>query len=277
MTGEEHPTSAGSRTTGRRRTVAFTAMAVVAVAAGAVLAGSAEGAADDGQHKVGHRAANAAATVPAGWFTLAGSDGAPVRFDPCAPVVVSVDPAAAAVPGLTDAVEQAVEVVGRASGLDLEMVAPGTNGAGDGTAEDVQTVRVAVVAPGETVGSPGGVAGEDGTTVVEWRSNASDGRVLRRSDLYVPTASATTVAASPGRVLHLLGHAVGLAERDDPTSVMGPKPHDLDGFSPSDLSALHQLGRRAGCADTLLPDGSTGMAVGREATLDTFTTKEDTP
>lgn len=227
-------------------------VALAAVAAAAVLWWAVRG---DGDRATTGAAAQTDAAGFAFWATRA--DGAPVRWNPCAPIAWTVNPDGApssAVADVADALERLSEVTGlrfRYDGTTDE--APDVDRApyqperyGDRWApllfawEDQATTAAPLRGVDRAVAVP--VAVEDvfvtAQVVLNRDSVLAGGFEARRS-----SRGAT--------LLHELGHVVGLTHVDDPVQLMFPYPAGgRSTWGDGDLAGLAQLGRDQGCLTT---------------------------
>lgn len=173
-------------------------------------------------------------------------DGAPVRYDPCAPIHVVVN-RRAAVEGADRMLTEALDSVAAATGLTF---------VDDGYTNEVPSPRrgrvpgsrgpvlVAWSDPDETEdleGAVAGVAGSVSTRGSRWFDTGTvtlDGpqldRVVRRPSGW---------AAARAVVLHELGHLVGLDHVDAKAELMQPEGQpDVTDWGPGDREGLAALG-----------------------------------
>jgi hypothetical protein len=164
--------------------------------------------------------------------------GRTARWNPCAPIAYSVDPAHS-YPGALDDVAYAVEEISQATGL--RFVRAGTlPGAADLTIRWSSPARVPALR-GSNVGVGGssvlnGTTRVDGHVVLDYtqRMSARNGQELDR--------------LRKGLLLHEIGHAIGLDHNDDERSIMYPSLRPLvPHYSAGDLRGLAMLGAGGGC------------------------------
>lgn len=189
------------------------------------------------------------------WETNA--DGTPVRWDPCRPVELAVNPAGA-YPGFERDLRVALATVATATGLELTRVADTTEVAGSErrlASSDGQRwapVLVAFGPPGtgglELRGHDRGIAVPVAVGPSGDRSFVTGQVVLNaeRDDL---SAGFQDRAYSWGAtLLHELGHLVGLDHVDDPSELMATYPGSgAVRFGPGDLEGLAAVGAAGGC------------------------------
>ncbi len=223
-----------------------------------------DGAADDG---VGNGATNGRVSYPAAaqdgyavWER--NDDGVPVRWDPCEPIELVLAP-----DGWPDGtradLDAAIDTLGRASGLDLEIVGT-TDERPSGSRLPYQPERygerwapvlIAWAEPGEAglplrdidrgVAVPVAVGTEGDRTYVS-------GQVVfnvDRDDL--ESGSADRSSSWRATILHELAHLLGLAHVDDPDQLMYTYPGEGPVIlGDGDLRGLEAVGERHGCRTT---------------------------
>lgn len=191
---------------------------------------------------------------PDGWTPWAvNDDGAPVRWDPCRPVELVVNPAGA-YPGFAEDLSEAVDDVADAAGLDVEIVEEvDERPAGDRELHQPERygerwapVLVAAAEPGEddlplrdtdrAIAAPVAV-GPAGSQVF-----VSGQVVLNRERDDIAAGSADLAESWGGILRHELGHLLGLDHVDDPDQVMhahpAPGPVELGDGDRRGLAAL---------------------------------------
>ena len=196
-------------------------------------------------------------TDPGGYtFVRTGDGGAPVVWDPCAPVHVVVRPTAEP-PGGRDAVRAALDEVGAASGLVFVVdgetdEAPSTQRRGTDHARYGDRAAPVLVAWSDAaeyppLGGALGVAGPlpaTGATGERWVS----GSVVLDAAWFADALDDDLGRRRAGAVLrHELAHLVGLGHSADPFSLMSPAYQSVFELSLSDRAGLARLGGGA-CA-----------------------------
>ncbi len=179
-------------------------------------------------------------------------DGGPVRYDPCAPIHVVINPRTA-VEGADRMVAEALDSVSAATGLTF---------VDDGTTDEAPSTRrggapgsrgpvlIAWSDPEESTslkGAVAGVAGSISTRGGRWFDTGAvtlDGPQLKR---IVRQRSGWEAARAV--VLHELGHLVGLDHVDAEGELMQPEARpDVTDWGPGDREGLAALGGGA-CRD----------------------------
>ncbi len=182
------------------------------------------------------------------------SGGIPVRFDPCRPIHLVVNTAAAP-PGADRLLREAAAAVGAASGLQLVV---------DGTTTEPPTshrppidkerygnrwspVLVAWTDPSAVPGLEGRVAGLGGPAMAPFYTDAQKHWVS--GSVYLDAPTFADILASPGQwkaaraiVMHELGHLVGLAHVGTATELMYAENTGQVDFGPGDREGLRRLG-----------------------------------
>lgn len=201
--------------------------------------------------------------------------GAPLRWDACAPVpfVLNGD---GAPPGAADDVRAALSRLADASGLDLVLLGTTEERPSrdrplverDGSGWRWRPVLVAWTAPGEGglpltpldrgVALP--VAVRDGD-----RESFVTGQVVlnvRRADL--APGFGDRADALGALLLHELAHVLGLDHVDDPGELMWDRPGEGPvTLGPGDRAGLRAIGADAGCRPSPDPAAGRGLAVDR--------------
>lgn len=186
-------------------------------------------------------------------FIAVRDDGTPVRYDPCAPIHVMVN-AAAAPDGTDGLVSEALDEIADATGLvfadDGSTDVRWSDDVDRLAAETAPSVIIVWTAPsvrsdlkGDTTGTGGSVPSIDG----DWYES---GTVLldapQLDDVLDADDGRTEVLAV---VMHELAHVVGLDHVDDPLELMYPESRPgVTSFGPGDLAGLAQVGA-GGCRD----------------------------
>jgi hypothetical protein len=192
-------------------------------------------------------------------FWAHNDDGAPVRWDPCAPIELVVGSGAVPAGGLDD-LQVAVERLGRESGLrfvvlgetDERPSAERSPYQPDRYGERWAPVLVAWARPGEAglrttdrgLAIPVAVGPEGDRTYVS-------GQVVlnaERGDLRPGFADRSHSWGAT--LLHELGHLVGLAHAEDESELMAVHPGEGPvELGPGDRTGLRELGSEAGCRE----------------------------
>jgi hypothetical protein len=193
------------------------------------------------------------------------TDGQPVRWDPCSPIDVVVAPDGVP-PGGLDDLEEAVERLRRATGLDLRVTGT-TEERPSGARLPYQPERygerwapvlVAWGPPHEDgvplrdidrgVGIPVALGGSGARSYIT-------GQVVLNADRDDLVAGFADRATSWGAtVLHELAHVLGLDHVDDPEALMYRFPGEGPiRFAPGDLAGLRAIGATDGCLDVPTP------------------------
>jgi hypothetical protein len=254
----------------RSRGLAAGPWLVLAVLAGAVVAVAALGGAvawmlESQRDEVEVAAGPAGASAEGFDVWSRNDDGVPVRWDPCSPIDLVLDPTDAPAGAAAD-LEEAVDRLRDASGLDLRVL---------GTTDESPTGNRPPYQP-ERYGE------RWAPVLVAWARPGDDGNRLRDTDRGV----AVPVAAGPegdrtyvtgqivlhaGRddlvagfedrarswgstLLHELVHVLGLGHVDDPDELMYVHPGDGPvELGPGDLAGLAAVGPDHGCRDVPAP------------------------
>lgn len=175
--------------------------------------------------------------------------GAPVSWEPCAPVELVVNPDGGP-PGAVDQVRAAAAQVEAASGVQLRVA--GTTRERPSEDRDEAMLRYpggwapALVAWTDTEETPSfdddrlGQAAPSGSTLngPHWVS----GQVLLDEDLATDAPAELRAAATHHVLLHELGHLLGLAHVGDPDEVMYPGGEHQTTLGPGDTAGLRVLG-----------------------------------
>ncbi|MGJ9422491.1 hypothetical protein [Aeromicrobium sp. CF3.5] len=173
-------------------------------------------------------------------------DGEPVRYDPCAPIHVVVNPRTA-IEGADEMLQQALDSVTAATGLTFVQDGVTDEAPSDqrGSVPGSQDpVLIAWSDPDEVEALEGSVAGIGGSVSTRgspWFDTGAvtlDGPqladVLRRPGGWV---------SARGVVLHELGHLVGLGHVDAEDELMAPRGRPgIDDWGPGDREGLAALG-----------------------------------
>lgn len=180
--------------------------------------------------------------------------GGPVGYDPCLPIQVYVNdelqPWRAR--GL---VEDAVEEVAEASGLDISFAGSTTESATADSAGlrarlggGAPVVLVAWTTPEVVPKLTGTVIGLGGSIASSAPGDPRLRYVAGRVVLDTPQLKDVISLLGNGRaearavIMHELGHVLGLTHVDDPRSLMHPTNYLVTEFSPGDLQGLKNLG-----------------------------------
>lgn len=186
-------------------------------------------------------------------WTQPGGDE-PVAYDPCRPIPVVVNEAAAP-PGATAIVSQAITEMAVITGLQLTMEGSTDEGpAVDRPAFQPERygdrwapVLLAWTDPTEVPELAGAVTGVGGSVLVRGRGSAPAVYVLGIVLLDGPQAASMLGggdAAVRALVLHELGHLLGLDHVEDDTQLMHDQPStDVVELQQGDLAGLAELGR----------------------------------
>ena len=181
-------------------------------------------------------------------------EDSPVRWDPCRPIDLVVNPRAAPEGG-DQLLREAVEEISAATGLQFRI--------GDWTEElpskerspvqaDVYGDRwapviVAWTDPDELAGLTGDVAGLGGGQPVSTRGSplvyVTGGVFLDGPQLSQVLERPDGAAEVRAVIARELGHLVGLDHVTDPTQLMAPEAGDVVHFASGDLAGLGELGR----------------------------------
>ena len=185
-------------------------------------------------------------------FLATQEGGGPVAYDPCRAVHVVVDDRTA-FDGGAEALQEALDDVGHATGLVIEVEGP-TDETPSATREAYQPDRygprwapvlIAWSDPSETPALDGDVAGIGGSSYV----STDRGSVYVTGSVELDGPQLAEIADGPegltgvrGAIAHQLGHLVGLADVSDPTQLMSATS-TATGFADGDLTGLARLGR----------------------------------
>lgn len=173
----------------------------------------------------------------------------PVTYDACEPLRIVVNPREA-IPGAEAVLQEAIEEIERASGLDL--VVEGTTTESDSRTRPVEDgddwapVLVEWSDPDThelLEGSVAGYAGSSSFEISETRWYVTGSVVLDGPDL--ARLDRDTVRAI---IMHELGHLLGLDHVDDEAEVMNEIGVAATSWGPGDLAGLAELGE-GGCVD----------------------------
>jgi Matrixin len=170
-------------------------------------------------------------------FSVTATDGSPIRWNPCQPVLVNVNFTNAqphARGSFADAIEQARISTGLNLVVNETTTTVPTNGTLSvrwGSAADVPQLTGSVLALGGFSYSSRRIV---------------RGSVIVRSDLAF-TSSRNGENTLTGTLAHELAHALGLAHVNDASQLMYPFANGLDRYQAGDRTGLGQLGAGAGC------------------------------
>ena len=173
-------------------------------------------------------------------------DGEPVRYDPCAPIHVVVNPRTA-IEGSDEMLTQALDSVSAATGLTFVR---------DGDTDEVPDARRGIVAGSQ---EPVLIAWSDPEEVEDLEGSVAGigGSVSARGGQWFDTGAVTLDgpqladvlrqpggwASARGVVLHELGHLVGLGHVDATEELMQPRGRrGIDDWGPGDREGLAALG-----------------------------------
>lgn len=173
-------------------------------------------------------------------------DGEPVRYDPCAPIHVVVNPRTA-IEGADEMLTQALDSVSAATGLTFvddgftDELPSGQRGSVPGSQDPV---LIAWSDPDEADDLGGSVAGIGGSVSVRGSEWFDTGAVtLDGPQLADVLRGPSGWASARGVVLHELGHMVGLGHVDAEDELMQPRGQvGIDDWGPGDREGLAALG-----------------------------------
>lgn len=169
--------------------------------------------------------------------TQPGAD-VPVGFSPCGTVEVAVNPDRAP-RGHTEIVEESLQVLSAASGLELRLVGETDETWSTGPREAGSPVLVSWSADTEVPELAGDRAGMGGATIMTgpdgWSWAASGQVVLDSSEL--PSRDAHRAV-----LIHELAHVLGLDHVDDPGELMAPVNDGRTDLGPGDRAGLATVG-----------------------------------
>lgn len=178
-------------------------------------------------------------------------DGAPVAYASCRPVPLLVNPDGAPA-GAEDLVEQAIQEIRDASGLDLQVVGetdqrpdearPPASGQ---VGTDAPPSLLAWSDPEETPRLSGSVAGIGGSALAQRGSDVAytSGSVTLDGPQLAQTIETGEADVPRSIVVHELAHLVGLAHVSDPDELMYPQARaSVTELQHGDLQGLAALG-----------------------------------
>ena len=170
----------------------------------------------------------------------------PVGYDPCRTIEVEVNPAGAP-DNHESLVDDAIEHIEEAAGLDLEVVGSTTDRPADreGLMSQPPPVLVAWATADEVPGLAGDIAGLGGSSArrqLDGRLEFVTGAVILDQETF-EGFTAFDGSAAQAIVDHEFGHLVGLDHVDDPDELMYEENNGAPGFGPGDLEGLARLGR----------------------------------
>lgn len=213
------------------------------------------------------------------------ADGTTVRWDPCTPIAVVLDPTGAP-PGAEDDLARALTTIRMASGLDITLVGT-TDERPSATRAPYQPDRygdrwapvlIAWAAPGEA-GLPLGT--QDRGVAVPVAVRHEGARTFITGQVVLNALRDDLVGGFEDRrdawgatLIHELGHLVGLGHVDDDREIMATDPGTGEvRLGPGDLAGLAHLGGGGRCrshppprpvaSDLPDPDAPSGVRPGR--------------